>query len=90
MNPGKFDNLKSKLLENKTWPLLYMFKVIVPNIEGNVERAKEILPSDGKFNFNHTKNLNYVSITCVAKMNSADEIIEISEKAASINGAMVL
>lgn len=90
MNSGKFENLKTKLLENKAWPLLYMFKVIVPNIEGNVEKAKEILPSDGKYTFNHTKNHNYVSITCIAMMDSAEEIIKISEKASNINGAMVL
>ena len=87
---NRYYKLKIILEQNKEWPLKYMFKFIVPNKEGKVEKVINVFPKDAKKNFKHTENLKYVSVTCVLEMNSADEIIKITEDAMSIPGVMML
>ena len=67
-----------------------MFKFIVPNGEGKVDQVKALLPKEGKVTFKHTANLKHVSVTCVALMESADRIVEITEKVDEIEGGIVL
>lgn len=87
---NKWENLRKKLSENKNWPLKYMFKVIVPNKNGNVNRVTALLPLDGEMTYKNTENLKHVSVTCVADMESADAIIQVLEKLSMIEGAMIL
>jgi len=82
--------LKRLLLDNPQWPRLYMFKFIVPNKEGNVERVVSLLPAEGEISYKHTENLKYVSVTCTQQMASADHIIEITKKVTKIHGVMAL
>ena len=90
MDQDKFKNLRYRLMEIETWPLKYMFKFITPNNEGKVEQIKALLPQHGKFSFKHTSNLKHVSITCVANMESADQIIDITEQVGRIEGVLIL
>lgn len=90
MTAGSYTNLREKLEENTEWPLVYMYKFIVPNRDGKIDRIKSHLPQNGKLSYKHTSNLKFVSITCVASMKSADEIIEISEKVSEIEGVISL
>ncbi|TAJ12699.1 DUF493 family protein [Marinilabiliaceae bacterium JC017] len=85
-----YEKLRKMLLENKHWPLLYMFKFIVPNGDDKVQKVVDILPKTGKFAYNHTKSLRYVAVTCKAHMNNADDIIEINNKVAAIPGVLSL
>ena len=80
----KYKNLRYRLMESEKWPLKYMFKFIVPN------QVKALLPTEGEVTFKHTDNLKHVSVTCVALMESADQIIVITEKADKIEGVIVL
>jgi hypothetical protein len=77
-------------MENGSWPMKYMFKFISPNREGKVDKIKVLVPQTGTMTFKHTSNLKHVSITCVALMDSADQIIEITEKVDKIEGVIVL
>ncbi|AHW59383.1 hypothetical protein SAMN05444285_13928 [Draconibacterium orientale] len=86
----KYKNLRYRLMESETWPLKYMFKFIIPNEEGKVDQVKALLPTEGEVTFKHTDNLKHVSVTCVALMESADQIIVITEKADKIEGVIVL
>lgn len=90
MNIDKYKNLRYRLMETENWPLKYMFKFITPNEDGKVEQIKALLPAEGKVTFKHTANLKHVSVTCVALMESADQIIVITEKADKIDGVIVL
>jgi len=90
MKPTDYNNLREKLLENKKWPLLYMFKFIVPNNDDKVNQVKACLPKNGTLSFKHTKSLKHVSITCMANMASADDIIDVTTEVAVIEGVMVL
>lgn len=90
MSKDKFQNLRYRLMETDSWPITYMFKFIAPNNSGKVEQVKSLLPAHGKISYKHTSSLKYVSITCVTEMDSADKIIEITEKADAIAGVIIL
>lgn len=86
----KYLKLKELLEENKTWPLRYMFKFIIPNSDGKVDIAKALMPKDSKLNFKHTASLKYVSMTCVTNMKSSDAIIALTKKLEDIEGVVSL
>ncbi len=83
-----FDKLREMLLINKEWPLKYMFKFVVPNEDGKVDKVVGLLPKSDEISYKHTKSLKFVSVTCVTEMPTADDIIIISNKIASIPGVI--
>jgi len=85
-----FEKLRQRLLENKKWPLRYMFKFIAPNQDGKVDKVVELLPKHGTVTFKHTKNLRHVSVTCIVSMKSADSIIDVTTKVSAIEGVISL
>lgn len=86
----KYQKLKELLEENKKWPLRYMFKFIIPNKDGNVDKAKELIPEKANVKYKNTTSLKYVSLTCVAYMKSVDEIIALTKKMEAIPGVISL
>ncbi len=90
MSLQDYTKLKELLAQNKKWPLLYMFKFIVPNTDGKVQNVVDQLPKHGTVTFKHTKNLKYVSVTCKASMKSPEAIIEVTNTISSIDGVMSL
>ncbi len=87
---GTYTQLQKKLEENKRWPLLYMFKFIVPNENGKIELVKSHLPQKGQLSYKHTKNLKYVSITCKEWMPSAESIVKVHSVVSTIEGVISL
>ena len=90
MDHQNLDGLKKLILENEKWPLTYMFKFIAPNSDNKVELVVACLPKEGRITYNHTKNLKHVAVTCVATINTADQIIAITQQALSIPGVIAL
>ena len=90
MSMQDYEKLKELLANNKKWPMLYMFKFIVPNEDGKVQQVVDLLPKHGTVTYNHTKNLKYVSVTCRVSMKSANAIIDVTSKVAIIEGVMSL
>ena len=90
MTSDNFEKLRELLSGNKNWPLFYMFKFIVPNNSNKVKQVADLMPKDGEISYKHTKNLNYVSLTCKVLMPSVDSIIEVTEKATSIPEVIML
>ncbi|NPA35759.1 MAG: DUF493 domain-containing protein [Chlorobi bacterium] len=86
----KYYKLRQILGRNKKWPLKYMFKFIVPNSDGKVDKVIAVFPGNAEKTFKYTNNLKYVSVTCVMNMESADDIIKITEDAMSVEGVMML
>lgn len=86
----KYIKLKELLDDNKKWPLRYMFKFVIPNKDGKVKLAKSLMPDNGQLKFKHTASLKYVSMTCVAYMKSANEIIALTQELEDIEGVMSL
>ncbi len=87
---SKYIKLREILEDNDKWPMAYMFKFIAPNKDGKVQQVVNLFPVEAKKSFKHTKNLKYVSVTCVLNMNSADEIISITEAATDIEGVIMV
>ncbi len=85
-----YSKLLQKLEANKKWPLLYMFKFITPNEEGKVKQVVQLLPKNSDISYKHTKNLKFVSITCKAKMHSAQSIVDITSEVQKIDGIIAL
>lgn len=81
---------REKLNETTEWPSSYMFKFVVPNQDGKVDKVKDILSPYGIITFKNTKNLKFVSITCISQMPDADQIIDITVQITSIEGVMAL
>jgi hypothetical protein len=85
-----YRKLRKILAEDKNWPQLYMFKFIVPNLHGKVDKVVALLPDEGKISFNHTKSLRHVAVTCKAIMDNADDIVKITQEATAIEGVFAL
>lgn len=68
----------------------YMFKFIIPNRDGKVDLIKSHMPTHSTISYKHTPNLKYVSMTCVAYMPSADDIVNLTQKIEDIDGVMAL
>ena len=82
--------LRKLLAESEEWPLLYMFKFIVPNQYGKVDKVVALLPEQGEVSFNHTKSMRHVAVTCKVIMNNPDEVIKITQEITAIEGVLAL
>jgi putative lipoic acid-binding regulatory protein len=90
MDNSKYKKLKELLSENKNWPMSYMFKCIIPNRKDLINRVVALLPYQGEFSFKNSKNNKFVSVSCVAQMNDAQKIIDITKSISEIPDVMIL
>jgi putative lipoic acid-binding regulatory protein len=82
-----YDSLRKKIDEQYTWPSLYMFKFIVPQLK--VDEVKRIFPKHEVQTKPSSKG-TYVSVTAKVMANSTEEIIMIYQKAQAIEGIISL
>ena len=73
-----------------SWPQKYMFKFVLPNDSSKVDAVVEVLPKDGLTTFKNSSGGKYVSVSCVATMASADDVLDVTERAAAIDGVISL
>lgn len=78
---------KEKLESAGQFPMLYMFKFIVPT--GKETEVGVLFPKN-EMSLKPSSGGKYVSTTIKAMMDSADQIIEIYEKASEIEGVISL
>ncbi len=78
---------KEKLEASGQFPMLYMFKFIVPN---GVEQEVAALFPKNEMGLKSSSGGKYVSTTIKSMMDSADQIIDIYEKASKIEGLISL
>ena len=78
---------KEKLEAQTTFPTLYMFKFIIPN--GREDEISKLLPNN-KMTLKKSSRGKYVSATIQAMMPNSEAILEIYEKAATIDGLISL
>lgn len=90
MKRSDYQKFRQILLQEKKWPVNYMFKFIVPNYDGKVDAIIALMPKNGKLSFKHTKSLNYVSVTCTAYMQNPESIIQITQSALAVKGVIAL
>jgi putative lipoic acid-binding regulatory protein len=78
---------KEKLEAQSSFPILYMFKFIVPN--GKENEIAAILPNN-KMTLKTSSKGTYVSATIKAMMPSSDAILAVYDKAAEVEGVISL
>ncbi len=82
-----YASLKQKLDEQFAWPMLYMFKFIVP--EANKDKVI-MLFNKHDVSSRNSKNGNYVSLTIQMFMMSSEDVIDVYKKASTIEGLIAL
>lgn len=91
MENTSWDNLREKLNNHYSWPSIYLFKFIIPNDESKTTTLISFFQDEtDKINLNSSSTGKYTSVSVHKKMNSAEEIIEIYEKATKIEGLIAL
>lgn len=85
----KFDKeaFKEKLEAVGQFPMLYMFKFIVPS--GREEEIGVLFPKN-EMSLKPSSGGKYVSATIQVMMDDADQIIDLYEKASHIEGVIAL
>lgn len=87
MNQEWLTNFREKLNQHYAWPSLYIFKFIVPT--GKENEVKNLFPLHTTTD-RLSKEGKYTSITIQMMMPSSEAVIEIYEKAATIEGLIAL
>jgi putative lipoic acid-binding regulatory protein len=82
-----YANLKQKLDEQFAWPMLYMFKFIVP--EANKQQVISLF-NKHEVSSRNSKNGNYVSLTVQMFVISSQDVIDVYKKVSTIDGLIAL
>jgi uncharacterized protein len=85
-----FNSLKEKLEYYKEWPVLYMFKFIVPSDMQKVARVEALFADTATIYRKESKNGKFISITAKQNMYMPEQIIDIYKQAAKIEKIMAL
>ncbi len=84
---NKIEQFKQTLDECHEWPCPYTYKFIMPT--ENLDQLTALFPNE-TMDSRESKNGKYTSITVTLKVCSADEVMAIYEKAATVPGLMSL
>jgi len=81
------ERLKELLDDQHQWPSKYSFKFIVP-----YQKLTELMSllSSGECSQKPSKNGKYISVTSIVDIKSSDEVLNIYEKASTIEGIISL
>ncbi|WP_026999172.1 DUF493 family protein [Eisenibacter elegans] len=77
-------------LSNEHFPLLYMFKFITPSNHDKIALLTNVFDENAEITLNQSKKGNYTSISARTVMLSPEEIIRIYQKAAEVEGVILL
>ncbi len=84
---NKIEQFKQTLDECHEWPCPYTYKFIMPT--ENLDQLTALFPNE-TMDSRESKNGKYTSITVTLKVSSADAVMAIYEKAATVPGLMSL
>jgi len=90
MSADKFEDLRKKLEETLTFPSVYMFKFILQADNRKIALVENMFGDDAEIYTKESDKGKYISITVKEVVMSTDEVITIYEKAAHIEGVMLL
>jgi len=82
-----FKAFKEKLDAEHKWPVVYMFKFVVPKIQ--VEEFKSLFSGEAHHE-KKSKAGNYTSFTFKRKIGSSEEVVDVYLKARKIEGVIAL
>jgi hypothetical protein len=87
---GSFDGLRAKLEQQKGWPMVYLFKFIIPNDNQKLALAQELFGPEAQVQINKSRTGKYLSISAKEMMLSPDEVVKRYERASFIEGVIAL
>ena len=74
--PEQYQNLRKELNKSKSWPIVYMFKFIIPSDNQKQALVESKFTDDSIITTKQSANGKYISITIKEVMLSADSIID--------------
>jgi putative lipoic acid-binding regulatory protein len=85
-----FKKLQEQLEKDFSWPLVYMFKFIIPADNQKLARLENLFSAEAVLNQKSSEKGNYISITVKEVMLDAAAVIEVYKQAAKIEGVIAL
>ncbi len=86
----KYDNLRNLLNEENNWPIIYMFKFIIPANNHSIALVQSKFSDEATITQKESSNGKYISITVKEVMLNAETIIEKYKEMEGIEGLMAL
>lgn len=90
MSSINFEDLRKKLDETQTYPVVYMFKFIMGAEHRKIALIENLFGEDAEIYTKESDKGKYISITVKSVVMNTDEIIRIYMKASDIEGVMFL
>jgi hypothetical protein len=87
MDPAWIESFREKLDQHHSWPMLYMFKFIVP--KGKEEELRNLFPLHTPSE-KESRNGNYISLTLQMMMPSGNAVVNVYQKVSAIEGIIAL
>ncbi|HEV7231641.1 MAG TPA: DUF493 family protein [Bacteroidia bacterium] len=85
-----FKKLQEQLEKDFTWPLVYMFKFIIPADNQKLARVENLFSAEAVLTQKASEKGNYMSITVKEVMLDAASVIAVYAEAAKIEGVIAL
>jgi uncharacterized protein len=89
MAEPNFDELKKKL-EKLSWPMIYMFKFIIPSDNQKIALVEGLFEDGAEIKMQPSSAGKYTSITIRQVMIDAESVIDIYRRAAAVEGIISL
>jgi hypothetical protein len=86
----QFDKFRQQLNKEKEWPIIYMFKFIIPSDNRKIALVESKFSDEATITQKESSNGKYISITIKEVMLSADSIIEKYKEMDGIEGLMAI
>jgi putative lipoic acid-binding regulatory protein len=90
MTDEQLQKLKEKLVENMTFPSVYMYKFIIQSEHRNIALIENLFEAETHIHTKESRKGKYISVTARQVVVSVDEIIDIYKRASAIKGVMFL
>jgi putative lipoic acid-binding regulatory protein len=84
------NRLRERLNEVHEWPSVYMFKFVLEPDEDRLQALLALFPAESEILRRYSSGGKYLSITVKEVMLNAEEVVLRHERAASIQGIIVL
>ena len=86
----QYDKLRELLNKEGNWPILYMFKFIIPADNRKIALVESKFSDEATITQKESSNGKYISITVKEVMLNADSIIEKYKEMEGIEGLMAI
>jgi len=85
-----YQSLLEKLKEQKGWPMVYLFKFIIPNDNQKLALAERLFGPEAQVQINKSRTGKYLSVSAKEMMINPDEVIKRYREAQKIEGLIAL